>query len=401
MKTGSCSITVVCFFIFLVLVTIPSVSAYGIGLGPTDLQINNVLRGTSVVRSITLYNLGDSASIVDLKSDGPGAGWIQFYDGDVKSVPITSLTMKARETRPIIIQITVPPDTANGIYNTTVHATLKPPETTKVQVGVIATMEATSTVSITVTGQQSVAGTVDYITIDTTEVNFPLPIKVLFHNTGNVAATPEITAAISGKSGIIDTISFSGTEVNAGNSEPIVVRWTKTNIEPGDYSADVKVNLAGAQIASKKIPFTIASTGTLSRQGNLTNLIYVGDPAVDAILKIIGTFENTGKIETKAKMVGEVYRDGTLVDTFSSDELSIPINDRGEFTYYLKAATPGLYTVKAYVLYEGKKTDLRDLTFTIAGTGAVGGKTSLLPAVTISALLGSIVLFVFKKQKSH
>ena len=409
MKTGSYSFAVLCFLI--VLLTIPSVSGIGVGLGPTELQIDNVLRGTVVERSITLYNLGDTASTINLTADGASAVWTRFYDGNTKGAPVTSVTLKARENRPLIVQISIPPDTANGVYNTSIRATLVPPEATKLQLGVTAIMEATSTISMTVTGEQKMGGTVEYITVDDTEVNFPLPIRVLFQNTGNVAANPKITAKISGKSGTIDTISDSGTQVNAGNSGLIVVRWTKTNIEPGNYSADIMVILGGTQITSKNVPFVIVPTGTLSRQGNLTDLTYTGDPVPGAVLKIIGAFENTGKIETKAKMIGEVYRDGTLVDSFTSDELSIPINDRGDLTYYLKGTTEGLYQVKVYVLYEGKKTDTKEISIKITktsgagipitGTSLVGGKTPLLPGLAIFAIFGSIILFSFFRRDRH
>jgi hypothetical protein len=406
MKAGSFPISGLCFLIVFILVAVPPVNAYGVALGPTELQISDVLRGTSIERSVTLYNLGEAASSIDLTAQGDAAAWTRFYDGNVKGTPITSIDLKARENRPLIIQVSVPSDAANGIYNTTIHAVIKPPEATKSQLGVSAILEATMTLTMTVTGEQKMEGTVEYITVDDTEVNFPLPIRVLFKNSGNVAANPKITATISGKSGTIDTITDSGTQVNAGKSEPIVVRWTKTNIEPGNYSADIAVNLGESQIASKKVPFIIVPTGTLSRQGNLTSLAYTGDPIPGSILKITGTFENNGKIETKAKMVGEVYRDGTLVDSIASDELSVPINDHGELVYYLKGTTEGSYQVKAYVLYEGKKTEQKEISIKVSKTGGSanspsGGKSPLLPGLAVLAIFGSLVLASFFRQDHH
>jgi hypothetical protein len=217
---------------------------------------------------------------------------------------------------------------------------------------------------------------VEYIIVDNTEANFPLPIRVLFRNTGNVAASPEIVARIAGKSGTIDTITYAGTQVSAGKAETIVVRWNKTGIEPGNYTADVTVRLAGAQIAARTTGFTIVSSGTLSRQGNLTDLRSEGSPVAGNPIKIIGSFENTGMIETKAKLVGEVYRDGTLADTFTSDELIVPVNDRADLAYYLKVQTAGSYTIRAYVLYESKKTDTREVSIQVSGTSAAGTGTA-------------------------
>ena len=408
MKAHTFRIVSLGFLVILVIMIIPPASAVGIGIGPSDVQIINVMRGTSVERSLTLFNLGDADSLVNLTTDGTAASWVTLYDPDAKNTPITSVTMKPRQNLPLIMRFTVPSDTANGGYTASIHAKITPPQTAKIEVGVSAIMEAVSTITINVTGTQNTSGNVDYIIVDNSEVNFPLPIHVLFRNTGNVAVSPQIDATISGKTGSIDTISYAGTPVSAGKADDIIVRWNKTAIDPGNYTADVKVSIGGAQIARKTIPFILAPTGTLSRQGNLTDLVYVGNLVPDTMLKIIGTFENTGKIGTRAKMIGEVYRDNALVDTFTSEELSVPINDQTDLTYYLKVVTPGQYTVKAYVLYEGKKTDLRELTFKIGTTSVTGEKVSekvsektpLLPVVTISAILCSFVLFVFRKRDS-
>jgi hypothetical protein len=404
MKTHSFRIGSLVFLVFLAILIIPPVSAVGIGLGPSDLQIPNVLRGTSVERSLTLFNLGDTESIANLTMEGTAASWVTLYDPDAKNTPITSVTMKPRQNIPLIVRFTIPADTANGAYSTIIHAKMTPPQTTKIDVGVSAILEAVSTITLNVTGTQTASGNVDYIIVDNSEVNFPLPIHVLFRNTGNVAVSPQIDATISGKTGSIDTISYSGTPVSAGKADTIVVRWTKTGIDPGNYTADVKVSLGGAQIARKNTTFTLAPAGTLSRQGNLTNLVYEGNLVPDTMLKMIGTFENTGKIETRAKMIGEVYRDNALTDTFTSEELSVPVNERTDLTYYLKVVTPGQYKVKAYVLYEGKKTATQELAFTIGGAAVVSEKAGntipLLPGLTISAIVCSIVLFVFRKRDS-
>ena len=84
-------------------------------------------------------------------------------------------------------------------------------------------------------------------------------------------------------------------QVEPGKAETIAVQWTKTGIDPGNYTADVKVRLGSAQIAEQNVTFTVAPSGTFSRQGNLTNLVYEGNLVPDSVLKIIGTFENTRK----------------------------------------------------------------------------------------------------------
>ena len=349
-------------------VVCPAVSAsMGIGLGPSEITITDALRGTVVDRSVTAFNVGDTDGNITLVAEGPAGNWVTFHPITATGPALQSLKVKGRSNIPFIVRFTIPPDTANGIYNTTLRAQLRPVSAGGNDMGVTTIMEATSQISVTVSGVQKVSGTVDYITAEDTEVNYPLPIKVLFHNTGNVAVNPEISATILGKGNIIDTLSYSGTPVNAGEAGIIIVRWNNTGNEPGNYSTRVGVSVAKTSIKESEIPFRIFPPGTLSRQGNLTALLYDGAPVVGTVLKITGIFENTGTIETKAKLMGEIYRDGVLVDTFTSDELSIPIYSKGELIHYLKLDAMGGYTIKSYVLYEGKKTPQKELSFKTTG----------------------------------
>ena len=110
-----------------------------------------------------------------------------------------------------------------------------------------------------------------------------------------------------------------------------------------------------------------------------------------------------GKIETRAKLVGEVYQNNVLVDTFTSEELSVPVNGMSDLTYYLKVTSPGTYTIKAYALYEGKKTAPEELTFTVVAAQSTNaqGAIPLPPGLAIGALLVSIALFALRKRGSQ
>lgn len=398
MKPFECRIVMLWLFASLaVLILCPTVSASsGIGLGPSDITIIDALRGTIVERSVTVFNVGDTDGNITLAAEGTAGNWVTFLPITAKGPAINFLEVKARSNIPFIVRLTIPADTANGIYTTTIRAQLKPASAGSTDMGVTTIMEATSKISVTVTGVQKVSGYVDYITTDDTEVNYPLPIKVLFRNTGNVEVNPEIGITIQGKGKVIDSLSYSGTQVNAGQAETIIVRWNNTGNEPGNYTARVNVSVAKTSIMESEVPFKIFPTGTLSRQGNLTALLYDGVPAIGTVLKITGTFENTGTIETKAKLMGEIYRDGSLIDTFSSDELSIPIYSKGDLIHYLKLETPGDYTIKSYVLYEGKKTPQKELSFKTTGLTTppttTTTKAPLSPLVAVFAFICTMVL---------
>jgi hypothetical protein len=377
----------------------PAVSAStGIGLGPSETTITDALRGTVVERSLTVFNVGDTDGNITLVAEGAAGNWVTFHPMTPQGSALQYLMVKGRSNIPFIVKLTIPADTANGIYTTTIRAKLRPVNAAGTGTESTAIMEATSQLSVTVTGVQKVSGTVDYITADDTEVTYPLPVKVLFRNTGNVAVNPAIRVTVSGKNKTIDTLSDSGTQVNAGQTEAILVRWNTTGVEPGDYSARVGVSVGTTSIKESEIPFKIFPAGTLSRQGNLTSLKYDGAPAVGTVVKITGIFENTGTIETKAKLMGEIYRDGILIDTFTSDELSVPLYAKVDLIHYLKLETPGSYTIKSYALYEGKKTPQKELSFKTTGLTTPTTKTPLSPIMAVFAFMCTMVLIHARRR---
>jgi hypothetical protein len=381
------------------LVLCPTVSAStGIGLGPSEITITDALRGTVLERSLTAFNVGDTDGKITLLAEGTAGNWVTFYPISGQGPAIQSLTLKGRTNVPFIVRFTLPADTANGIYTTTIRAQLKPVSAGNTDMGVTTIMEATVPISIAVTGVQNVSGTVEYITAEDTEVTYPLPVKVLFRNTGNVAVNPQIDITILGNGKNIDSLSYSNTLVNGGKSETIIARWNNTGIEPGNYTARVRVSVAKTSIKESDVPFRIFPAGTLSRQGNLTALWYDGEPVLGTVLKITGTFENTGTIETKAKLMGEIYRDGAMIDTFSSDELSIPIYSKGDLIHYLKLETPGDYTIKSYVFFDGKKTPQKELSFKTKGLTS-STKTPLSPLVAVFAIIGIVSLMHAARRK--
>ncbi|WP_286681340.1 hypothetical protein, partial [Methanoculleus sp. DTU007] len=107
-------------------------------------------------------------------------------------------------------------------------------------------------------------------------VDVPLGIEVGFKNTGNVVVTPEITAVISRDGSVIDTVTWAETSVRPGTTEQIVVRWPNDGFPTGTYQANVMVSLRGEVLADENRTFEILPLGSLTRQGELTDLNYDG-----------------------------------------------------------------------------------------------------------------------------
>ncbi len=375
-------VTMVVAVVLAAAIVCQPVSAAGIAVGPSSQTIENALRGGSFERSLTIFNPSDMGFDVVLKTEGSAKDWIKFsaIDG---SEEIQKVYAPKKGQIPVLLRVKVPDDAANGRYTAKVVVETVPGEKVPGSVGMV--LQATSALEITVTDVEKVSGEVTSIVVRDTEVDIPLGIEVGFKNTGNVVATPAITAVISRDGTVIDTISEAKTPVSPTITERIVVHWPNEGLAAGTYQVDVTVSLRDAILAEEGRTFEILPLGSLTRQGELTDLDYEGALTVGRPIKITGLFKNSGSIATRARLSGEVYRGGSLVDVISGDEMTIQVFSENPLTAYYTPKEPGEYTMKTCAVFEGKTTDSKDMVFTIQPDSS-GLSLPLSPGPVIAAL---------------
>ena len=374
-------------------------SASGIALAPSVLEITDAVRGEEYERSVTVINPEDAEQTVSIGTEEEVGDWIELYLPDDKTTPVNEVTVPALDRVTLIARITIPEDAANGIYNTKIFVITK---STKIsgQTGVSAAFRASTTISLSVTDVEIHSGSIDSVTVLDTEMSFDLPIEVNFKNTGNVVEKPEVTVAIL-KDGVrIDRITYSDTPVRANTIGTIQMEWDTAGREIGEYTAQVTAALEGKVVGEEEVEFKILPLGTMTRNGMLTGLSYEGNAVPGGILKVVGTFLNNGQIETKAKLVGEVYKDGTLVDTIDGDEFSVLVNEKEELVSYIDIGDAGEYEISAFVLYEGKKTDTKTLTVIAIDPAAQVGPLSPVPALAALGILALLLYWQAGRRKS-
>lgn len=374
-------------------------SASGIALAPSVLEITDAVRGEEYERSVTVINPEDAEQTVSIGTEEEVGDWIELYLPDDKTTPVNEVTVPALDRVTLIARITIPEDAANGIYNTKIFVITK---STKIsgQTGVSAAFRASTTISLSVTDVEIHSGSIDSVTVLDTEMSFDLPIEVNFKNTGNVVEKPEVTVAIL-KDGVrIDRITYSDTPVRANTIGTIQMEWDTAGREIGEYTAQVTAALEGKVVGEEEVEFKILPLGTMTRNGMLTGLSYEGNAVPGGILKVVGTFLNNGQIETKAKLVGEVYKDGTLVDTIDGDEFSVLVNEKEELVSYIDIGDAGEYEISAFVLYEGKKTDTKTLTVSAIDPAAQVGPLSPVPALAALGILALLLYWQAGRRKS-
>jgi len=397
-------------------VTLFPVAAIGIAVTPSHLEISDALRGGEFERNITIYNPDPEITSYTLSASGDAGLWISFFKQDDPTSPVDRVTIPGNENVRILVKFTIPQDAANGEHKATIIVTSVPAEEASGGSGQVVSLAAPVAVTIFVTGNQILSGVVNGISADDVEVKYPLRIKVQFHNTGNVVATPLITVKIATQDGTtINNFTSSEFNVKPQKHETILLEWDTTGKEPGDYIANISVTLGDSVIKQEQLNFAILPVGTLTRSGSLTELKFGGEPGLGVLTAIQATFVNTGKIDTKAKFVGEVYHNDILVDTLQSEELLVIIGDVELLESYFKPDQPGEYRIKGYVIYEGKKTEEKEISFTITKDGEVGYSVNaalsntenseqtfdlLIPALAVvGALIIAVIIFMILRSR--
>ena len=97
----------------------------------------------------------------------------------------------------------------------------------------------------------------------------------------------------------------------------------------------------------------------------MKSLSIEGKPEVNRVIKVIACFENTGTVDTKAMFTGEVYCDGEFVDILEGNEKLIAVGETANLCSYYMIAMPGDYLINGMVLYEGRETEAKDVSFTV------------------------------------
>jgi len=372
----------------------------GLGISPASIMINDAFKGGEYERTITVFNTGDETGTFGLTVEGDCADWISFYEEAVPDKTITKITIHRNDKARVLVKFDVPKDIANAEYTSTIYAQSVPKGEIAEGMGAQAVVRIPSEVLIQVTGTQILKGTVKSITVRDTEVDYPLKLKVEFQNEGNVIAKPGVAVSITKNGEPVDSFVHDETGVKPGKTDTITVLWNTTGRATGDYVAHVTVSLGEEQLATKDLPFKVLPFGSLTRRGELQSLTIEGEPLVNRVIKSVANFENTGEIDTMAKFKGEIYLAGNLLDVLESDEMYIEVGESGKLTAYYKILESGSYTIKGRVLYAGKESEEKEVSFDVPELEEVGKKKKWIPGFEgVLAITALILVFVFRKMR--
>ena len=347
--------------------------ADGFGAYPSEIVLEDAARGSVYYRDLGLLNGADAEVVVEPNGSGEVGAWVSVSTLSDRSIPLTELVAAANDRSQYVLRIEVPQDAANGEHiGLLALQTRAEGEVEGGSAGAGVSMGIGVNLKVNISGVQNLMGRIVDMYARDTEVGYPLRVKTLFENTGNVQADPTIEVQVKDQSlALVGGPAIADAQFGPGENGMVTAEWDTTGSQPGDYIADARVILGGATIDERQLPFKILPYGTLTRQGELEDLTLENDPQPGEVAAITAHFRNTGRIDTHAMFLGEVNYKGALVDTVSTAERLVEQGETVGLEVFVEVPEAGTYTVMGKVNFEGKETEVKELTFRVGDEGGV------------------------------
>src|SRR5659263_32478 len=211
--------------LIILIAAMQNVAGIGIGVSPSDILLENSLKGASYERSITIFNMGDEEGNYSLSTSGDIEGWASFYSGETK---INDTTVPPKREVTVIVRFEIPSDAFNKNYTGSLIVKSIPKTSTASGSQQSLIVGGSVEVTIMVIGDQILDGIVKGISTEDVEQGYPLKIQTFFSNTGNVVAIPEIDVTIIQNENKIDNFKHDKTKIRPANTEFVIAEWNTT-----------------------------------------------------------------------------------------------------------------------------------------------------------------------------
>jgi hypothetical protein len=392
-SSSAVRITVISLILFalVVVMPLPRSEAYGIAVSPSQMYINDMLRGTSADYQIRVYN--------------PDPTYTLRYDitvndtiSDTISVSPSTGTIPPQSSTVVVIQARVSTTKPNGLYNGTVHvssAIEMPSENNPT--GVVVQPAVNVVVSYSVTDQQKSGLVVNSLQLFDTEEGMAFPLSMNATGTGNVDAQPVIRLDLTGVGNNSAKSTYEITNVTIKPRMAQDVHTTYPNTLPkGQYVARADVLFNGTSIFNMTKQVEVFEKGILKSKGELTLVKIDGSTFVNTgdTVKLIAPFTNTGEIGINGTLVCEVREDvggsnvtgGKLVGTAQSNTLAVLPGQTVDLATYYTPQKAGSYIVLGHVQYANKVTENKGTVLTVSDSGS-----GILPIVAGIVIIGALI----------
>ncbi len=353
----------------LSLLFIPFVSAQGVGISPSRLEIE-IYRGEQARTQLLIINPSDHVIEYQTKVDDYKE-WFTIFQQKGKIEP--------NQTQVIDIFVNTSDETSNGEYNTFITISIDNPN----KQGVSFNTGISIKTKVKITGKQVINLAVEKIGVEDAEQGNFVSFKTIVHNNGNVKLKPLFNFLIEKNNISVDEFNFESDYILPNSRQKILINRSTEHMYIGTHLAKLQVSL-DKPIKYQELSFNILPFGSLSRKGSFEKMDLT---LTEQILEISSIFKNTGKAPLNAKFQGKIYFNNKLLDIIESDSiLIIPGEERTIKTNY-KLPQAGEYELIGNILYDGKTSKVIEQKINMNDNSNITGVTISLSIVVFGILL--------------
>ncbi|MDZ7727218.1 MAG: hypothetical protein U5Q44_02935 [Dehalococcoidia bacterium] len=354
-----------------------STSAQGSSLGfyPSELEIDNGLRGQRFEVSVFIVNNDDELRIFTLEPIGEIADWISYAHPAEPDTAIDVIEVDAGSEQQILVHISIPADAANGTYTGTNRLDGYDPEAFETREGIVLGFQ--QRIALDVSGDQVLDLRAGAVQVSDVEVGQPLALRANLTNLSNVAVRPHIDVAFRSHGEERRPVAIEAARIQVdteplkvGERKTVEAPWDTTGQAPGLYTAACTISVQGEEIDRGAIDFNIVPFGSLRRDGAITAIEFVEPPQPGTVAHANVIFQNGGEIESRASFIGQLYRDGVAIAQATSpgEVLARPGAEVSIDAFIdIPPDASGDYELRGRVHFEGAETDEFVKAFTVGG----------------------------------
>ncbi len=340
----------ICLTIIFALLISYSTEAAVVGVSPSIVKFNNMLKGGYADVRVTASTSFDTPLKAHFETQGEVGEWIRLQPS------VDEFIFSKDEPYTFNMIIEPPEDTQNGNYTGRLEITTDELATVESGAGSSVIAQVAILIYVEVTGEETIACNAGAIATQSAEVGDPFLVRATVDNKGNVRLRPEVIIEVwdQYQTRVVKTYRFLGQQILPTN-EGTITQEIENDLELGQYFADVFVKECGV---SRITTFDIVGRGQLADSGKLLG-IHTNDITYEKeTMPIFSKFTNTGKTKVIAQFKGEIVDldNNKIVHVLESDSLEVNPGETTEFRMFYVPEKAGDYQISGRILYNNKLT---------------------------------------------
>jgi hypothetical protein len=377
------------FILFLQMST-----ASTIGISPSRITFNNVLRGGFAERVVVISIDADSYAELTVKPRGEIEKWLNFSD--------KSFRVSRDDPYELVVSVNPPSDMPNGIYRGILRVESSGTGQARADyaTGIIKTALDLA-IEVEITDIESMNCRASLFNVNSVEKGDDIVFTMEVLNQGNIRLRPNVKINIwdQEQSRVVMTRDFTNQEILPTKKDKILMKVPSSGLEIGQYWAEI---ISIDCLSSEILTFDVLEVGAMKADGMLVQILAKTWADSGETIPISVIFENTGEKNLEAIFRGNIMTGNKIFQILESEErVFVPMGESTIMQFYFTPKTEGKYVISGRVFYDGKRTFEKSA---IVNVRPMGFRVSSVSRPIFYGLLFFAILFLLykiRKEKNY